>query len=100
MDADLTSFLKGPTPCVGVSVDHYARLLHECRCKTIGATQSFRVRFKIMVANWTPAALKQERVGPSAIAKTLGIGRASIYRALGEPTSEHHRYQRLSHVRF
>src|ERR1700761_3165065 len=28
-------------------------------------------------------ALKQEGIGPSAIAKTLGIGRASVYRALG-----------------
>ena len=26
-------------------------------------------------------------IGPSAIAKTLGIGRASVYRALGEGTS-------------
>jgi DNA invertase Pin-like site-specific DNA recombinase len=33
-------------------------------------------------------ALKQEGIGPSAIAKTLGIGRASVYRALGEQTSE------------
>jgi DNA invertase Pin-like site-specific DNA recombinase len=33
-------------------------------------------------------ALKQEGVGPSAIAKTLGIGRASVYRALGEQTGE------------
>jgi DNA invertase Pin-like site-specific DNA recombinase len=32
-------------------------------------------------------ALKQNGIGPSAIAKTLGIGRASVYRALGEPTS-------------
>src|ERR1700704_1188678 len=31
-------------------------------------------------------ALKQEGIGPSAIAKTLGIGRASVYRALGERT--------------
>src|SRR5258707_15781633 len=31
-------------------------------------------------------ALKQEGIGPSAIAKTLGIGRASVYRALGEQT--------------
>src|SRR6202022_3571727 len=30
-------------------------------------------------------ALKQDGVGPSAIAKTLGIGRASVYRALIEP---------------
>jgi DNA invertase Pin-like site-specific DNA recombinase len=30
-------------------------------------------------------ALKQDGVGPSAIAKTLGIGRASVYRALNEP---------------
>jgi DNA invertase Pin-like site-specific DNA recombinase len=28
-------------------------------------------------------ALKQEGIGPSAIAKTLGIGRASVYRADG-----------------
>ena len=28
-------------------------------------------------------ALKQEGIGPSAIAKRLGIGRASVYRALG-----------------
>src|SRR5438552_4783070 len=54
----LNEFFEGPTPCVGVTVDHYARLLNECRCKTIAATQSFRVRSKIMVANWTPAALK------------------------------------------
>src|SRR6267142_1807915 len=32
-------------------------------------------------------ALKEEGIGPSAIAKTLGIGRASVYRALGEHTS-------------
>jgi DNA invertase Pin-like site-specific DNA recombinase len=32
-------------------------------------------------------ALKQGGIGPSAIAKTLGIGRASVYRALGERTS-------------
>jgi DNA invertase Pin-like site-specific DNA recombinase len=31
--------------------------------------------------------LKQEGIGPPAIAKTLGIGRASVYRALGEGTS-------------
>jgi DNA invertase Pin-like site-specific DNA recombinase len=31
-------------------------------------------------------ALKEEGIGPSAIAKTLGIGRASVYRALGEHT--------------
>jgi DNA invertase Pin-like site-specific DNA recombinase len=31
-------------------------------------------------------ALKQQGIGPSAIAKTLGIGRASVYRALGELT--------------
>jgi DNA invertase Pin-like site-specific DNA recombinase len=30
-------------------------------------------------------ALKQDGVGPSAIAKTLGIARASVYRALNEP---------------
>src|SRR5271170_1366382 len=30
-------------------------------------------------------ALKHDGVGPSAIAKTLGIGRASVYRALNEP---------------
>jgi DNA invertase Pin-like site-specific DNA recombinase len=33
-------------------------------------------------------ALKQEGMGPSAIAKSLGIGRASVYRALCEQTSE------------
>ena len=33
-------------------------------------------------------ALKQEGLGPSAIAKTLGIGRASVYRALGAQASE------------
>jgi DNA invertase Pin-like site-specific DNA recombinase len=32
-------------------------------------------------------ALKEKGIGPSAIAKTLGIGRASVYRALGEHTS-------------
>jgi DNA invertase Pin-like site-specific DNA recombinase len=32
-------------------------------------------------------ALKQDGMGPSGIAKTLGIGRASVYRALGERTS-------------
>src|SRR6202171_171566 len=32
-------------------------------------------------------ALKEEGIGPSAIAKILGIGRASVYRALGEHTS-------------
>jgi DNA invertase Pin-like site-specific DNA recombinase len=31
--------------------------------------------------------LKQQGIGPSAIAKTLGIGRASVYRALGEQTA-------------
>jgi hypothetical protein len=30
-------------------------------------------------------ALKEKGVGPSAIAMTLGIGRASVYRALIEP---------------
>ena len=30
--------------------------------------------------------VKQKGIGPSAIAKMLGIGRASVYRALGEPT--------------
>lgn len=30
-------------------------------------------------------ALKQEDIGPSAIARTLGIGRVSVYPALGEP---------------
>ena len=29
-------------------------------------------------------ALKEKGIGPSAIAKTLGIGRASVYRALDE----------------
>jgi DNA invertase Pin-like site-specific DNA recombinase len=33
-------------------------------------------------------ALQQEGLGPSAIAKTLGIGRASVYRALGEQTGK------------
>jgi Resolvase, N terminal domain/Helix-turn-helix domain of resolvase len=33
-------------------------------------------------------ALRQEGIGPSAIAKTLGIGRASVYRALDEQPSE------------
>jgi DNA invertase Pin-like site-specific DNA recombinase len=33
-------------------------------------------------------ALKQGGIGPSAIAKTLGIGRASVYRALDEQTEE------------
>jgi hypothetical protein len=33
-------------------------------------------------------ALKQEGLGPSAIAKTLGIGRASVYRALGEQAGD------------
>ena len=32
-------------------------------------------------------ALKHQGLGPSAIAKTLGIGRASVYRALGEHIS-------------
>src|SRR6195256_3181586 len=32
-------------------------------------------------------ALKKEGIGPSAIAKTLGIGRASVYRALDEGTN-------------
>ena len=31
--------------------------------------------------------LKQQGIGPSAIAKTLGIGRASVYRALSERTT-------------
>lgn len=31
--------------------------------------------------------LKQQGIGPSAIAKTLGIGRASVYRALDEQTT-------------
>jgi hypothetical protein len=74
MDADLTSFLKGPTPCVGVSVDHYARLLNECRCKTIAATLSFRMRFKIMVANWTPPAPEQECVGRQPLPRRLELG--------------------------
>src|SRR6266478_7413521 len=52
----LNEFFEGPPLCVGVSVDHHARLPNECRCKTVAATQSFRVRFKIMVANWTPPA--------------------------------------------
>src|ERR1700675_2046583 len=30
-------------------------------------------------------ALKEKGIGPTAIAKTLGIGRASVYRALNEP---------------
>jgi DNA invertase Pin-like site-specific DNA recombinase len=33
-------------------------------------------------------ALQQDGLGPSAIAKALGIGRASVYRALGEQTGE------------
>jgi DNA invertase Pin-like site-specific DNA recombinase len=33
-------------------------------------------------------ALRQEGVGPSAIANTLGIGRASVYRALGQQNRE------------
>ena len=33
-------------------------------------------------------ALKQEGLGTSAIAKTLGIGRASVYREFSEPTAE------------
>ena len=33
-------------------------------------------------------ALRQEGIGPSAIAKTLGIGRASVYRALDDQTSD------------
>jgi DNA invertase Pin-like site-specific DNA recombinase len=33
-------------------------------------------------------ALKEEGVGPSAIAKKLGIGRASVYRALAEQAGE------------
>ncbi len=32
-------------------------------------------------------ALKEKGIGPSAIAKTLGIGRASVYRALSEQTT-------------
>ena len=32
-------------------------------------------------------ALKQEGIGPSVVAKTLGIGRASVDRALGEQAS-------------
>jgi DNA invertase Pin-like site-specific DNA recombinase len=32
-------------------------------------------------------ALQQQGIGPSAIAKTLGIGRASVYRALCEQTT-------------
>jgi DNA invertase Pin-like site-specific DNA recombinase len=31
--------------------------------------------------------LQQQGIGPSAIAKTLGIGRALVYRALGEQTT-------------
>jgi len=34
MDADLTSFLKGRQPCVGVSGKHHARLIRECRWKS------------------------------------------------------------------
>jgi hypothetical protein len=34
MDADLTSFLEGPPPCVGVSVGHHAPPLNDCRWKS------------------------------------------------------------------
>src|SRR3981189_3991331 len=37
----LNEFFEGPTPCVGVSVDHHARLPNECRCKTKTENQSF-----------------------------------------------------------
>jgi DNA invertase Pin-like site-specific DNA recombinase len=36
------------------------------------------------------AALKAQGLGPTEIAKRLGIGRASVYRVLAEETSERH----------
>jgi DNA invertase Pin-like site-specific DNA recombinase len=72
---------------LGVFAEFETNLRRERQLDGIAAAKARGV-YKGRKAHIDPAAVRQlreqERLGPSAIAKRLGIGRASVYRVLGK----------------
>jgi DNA invertase Pin-like site-specific DNA recombinase len=72
---------------LGVFAEFETNLRRERQLDGIAAAKARGV-YKGRRAHIDPAAVRQlreqERLGPSAIAKRLGIGRASVYRVLGK----------------
>jgi DNA invertase Pin-like site-specific DNA recombinase len=72
---------------LGVFAEFETNLRRERQFEGIAAAKARGV-YKGRSAQIDPAAVRrlreQEKLGPSAIAKRLGIGRASVYRLLGK----------------
>jgi DNA invertase Pin-like site-specific DNA recombinase len=72
---------------LGVFAEFETNLRRERQLEGIAAAKARGV-YKGRKAHIDPAAVRhlreQEKLGPSAIAKRLGIGRASVYRVLGK----------------
>jgi DNA invertase Pin-like site-specific DNA recombinase len=72
---------------LGVFAEFETNLRRERQLDGIAAAKA-RGAYKGRTARIDPAVVRQlreqERLGPSAIAKRLGIGRASVYRVLGK----------------
>jgi DNA invertase Pin-like site-specific DNA recombinase len=68
---------------LGVFAEFETNLRKERQLEGIAKAKAAGVYKKPSVDAEQVRALKQEGMGPSAIAETLGIGRASVYRALG-----------------
>ena len=74
---------------LGVFAEFETNLRRERQAEGIAAAKARGV-YKGRKAKIDPAAIRQlreeEKIGPAAIARRLGIGRASVYRALGKQT--------------
>ena len=74
---------------LGVFAEFETNLRRECQLEGIKAAKA-RGIYKGRKPSTDVAAVRRlrdkEKLGPAAIARQLGIGRASVYRVLGKPT--------------